>query len=77
MPTSSTSPSRRGFPCDLLPADEGLIVADRYAASVIRPARATRRGARAGAARCCCASPAPRPRGCRVLPIPMPEPSPA
>lgn len=27
-----------GFPCDLLPAEEGLIVADRYAASVIRPA---------------------------------------
>lgn len=27
------------FPCDLLPPDEGLIVADRYAASLVRPAR--------------------------------------
>jgi hypothetical protein len=27
------------FPHDLLPPDEGLIVADRYAASLIRPAR--------------------------------------
>ena len=27
-----------GFPLDLLPPDEGLILADRYAASVIRPA---------------------------------------
>ncbi len=27
------------FPLDLLPPDEGLILADRYAASVIRPAR--------------------------------------
>ena len=29
-----------GFPVELLPQDEGLIVADRYAASLIRPARA-------------------------------------
>jgi hypothetical protein len=29
-----------GFPCELLPPDEGLIVADRYAASLIRPAQA-------------------------------------
>jgi hypothetical protein len=29
-----------GFPCEVLPPDEGLIVADRYAASLIRPARA-------------------------------------
>jgi hypothetical protein len=28
------------FPLDLLPADEGLILADRYAASVVRPPRA-------------------------------------
>ena len=28
------------FPCDLLPAEEGLIIADRYAASVLRPALA-------------------------------------
>ena len=28
------------FPVDLLPAEEGLILADRYAASVIRPAQA-------------------------------------
>jgi hypothetical protein len=28
-----------GFPVELLPQDEGLIVADRYAATVIRPAR--------------------------------------
>jgi hypothetical protein len=28
------------FPRDLLPPEEGLIVADRYAASLIRPARA-------------------------------------
>ena len=27
------------FPVELLPADEGLILADRYAASVIRPAQ--------------------------------------
>ncbi len=27
------------FPHEILPADEGLIVADRYAASLIRPAR--------------------------------------
>jgi hypothetical protein len=27
------------FPHDILPPDEGLIIADRYAASVIRPAR--------------------------------------
>jgi hypothetical protein len=27
------------FPLDLLPIDEGLILADRYAASVVRPAR--------------------------------------
>jgi hypothetical protein len=27
------------FPADLLPAEEGLIVADRYAASLIRPAQ--------------------------------------
>jgi hypothetical protein len=27
------------FPVDLLPAEEGLILADRYAAEVIRPAR--------------------------------------
>ena len=30
----------RDFPAALLPAGEGLIVADRYAASLIRPARA-------------------------------------
>ncbi len=29
-----------GFPHDLLPPEQGLIVADRYAASLIRPARA-------------------------------------
>ena len=28
------------FPVDMLPAEEGLILADRYAASVIRPAQA-------------------------------------
>ena len=27
-----------GFPVELLPAEEGLILADRYAASVVRPA---------------------------------------
>ena len=27
------------FPLELLPADEGLIVADRYAATLVRPAR--------------------------------------
>ncbi len=28
-----------GFPLDLLPADEGLIIADRYGAELVRPAR--------------------------------------
>jgi hypothetical protein len=28
-----------GFPLDLLPEDEGLIIADRYAGEVLRPAR--------------------------------------
>lgn len=28
------------FPLDLLPAEEGLILADRYAASLVRPAQA-------------------------------------
>lgn len=28
-----------GFPLEILPADEGLIVADRHAASLLRPAR--------------------------------------